>query len=230
MPLQIWENDKNRLQIVDFSSNKLVADKWFIFLSAFSYTFDAAYYFTDAEVQNCCLEYSIAGEEYEIVNDDSDTYLSVEYGKGELLFDIPRVRLQDLQGNEWKNKEYFVDEIDRGMYLKLLTISGVEGKLSIGNIEIQRDMMGLYTFGNAVYSLMDPKVETIKLSLTDASGETKTYKLGKVLFKEQFISNPKIEFSEEKSCGMAALVLLVMQKKKHIYVLLVRPEMLYMKG
>lgn len=198
LPSQVWENDKNRLQIVDFSSNKLVVDKWFIFLSAFSYTFDAVYYFTDAEVQNCCLEYSIAGEEYEIVNDDSDTYLSVGYGKGELLFDIPRVRLQDLQGNEWKNKEYFVDEIDRGMYLKLLTISGVEGKLSIGNVEIQRDMMGFYTFGNTVYSLMDPKVETIKLSLTDASGETKTYKLGKVLFKEQFISNPKIEFSEGK--------------------------------
>ena len=198
LPSQVWKNDKNRLQIIDFSSNKLVVDKWFIFIPAFSYEFDSAYYFTDVEVQNCCLEYSIDGEEYEIANDDSDEYLSVEYGNGELLFDIPRVKLQDLQGNEWKNREYFVNEIDRGLYLKLETISGVEGKLYIGNVEIQKDMMGLYTFGNTVYSLMDPKTEGIKLMLTDASGETRTEELGKVIFKEQFVSKPKIEYSDGK--------------------------------
>lgn len=59
-------------------------------------------------------------------------------------------------------------------------------------------MMGLYTFGNTVYLLMDPKTEIIKLLLTDASGKTKTYKIGKVIFKEQFVSNPKIEFSDGK--------------------------------
>ena len=146
MPSQFWGNDKNRLQIVDFSNNKLVVDKWFIFIPAFSYEFDAAYYFTDVEVQNCCLEYSIADEEYEIANDDSDEYLSGEYGNGELLFDIPRVKLQDIQGNEWKNKEYFVNEIDRGLYLKLQTVSGVEGKLYIGNVEIQKRYDGIIYF------------------------------------------------------------------------------------
>ncbi len=102
--------------------------------------------FTDVEVQNCCLEYSIADEEYEIANDDSDEYLSGEYGNGELLFDIPRVKLQDIQGNEWKNKEYFVNEIDRGLYLKLQTVSGVEGKLYIGNVEIQKRYDGIIYF------------------------------------------------------------------------------------
>lgn len=198
LPSQVWKNDKNRLQIIDFSSNKLVVDKWFIFILSFSYSFDSAYYFTEEEVQNCYLEYSIAGEEYEIINNDSDKYLSTEYGAGELLFDIPIVSLQDLQGENWKNKEYFVDEIDRGLYLRLHTISGIDGKLYIGNIEIQRDVMGHFAFGNTINSLMDPKTQDIKLSLVDTTGDAKTYKLGKVIFKEQFVSKPKLEFLDGK--------------------------------
>lgn len=198
LPSQVWKDDKNRLQVIDFSSNKPIIDKWFIFIPSFTYSFDATYYFTDAEIQNCCLEYTIAGKEYEIVNNASNTYIITEYDDGELFFDIPIVRLLDIQGNAWKNKEYFVDEIDRGLYLKLLAISGVDGKLYIGNTEIQRDIMGFYSLGNTIYSLMDTKTEVIKLTLTDLVGETKSYELGKIIFKEQFISKPKLEFLDGK--------------------------------
>jgi hypothetical protein len=204
MPLQAWDREKNRLQIVDFSCNKIVVDKWFIFIPAFSFSFDSEFYFTDKEIQECCLEYVINEDEYEITNDGSDSCLTAEYENGVIEFEIPKVRLVDLEGKLWENRELFVDEIDRGLYLKLFTVSGIEGNLFIGSTEIQRDVMGLFAFGNTIYSLMAPKTEVIKLVLKNLQGESKSYKLGKVIFKEQFISEPKVEYIEGKlmwDCG-----------------------------
>lgn len=204
MPSQTWNKKKNRLQIIDFSINKIVVDKWFIFISAFSFSFDSEFYFTDMEIQRCCLEYSIDEEEFEITNVGSGLCLSAEYENGVIEFEIPKTRLLDCEGREWKNRELFVDEIDRGLYLNLLSAPGIEGNLYIGNTEIQRDEKGLFTFGNTIYSLMDPKTEVIKLILKNQQGQSKTYKIGKVIFKEQFISEPKVEYVEEKlmwDCG-----------------------------
>ena len=208
MPSQAWEDDKNRLQVVDFSCNKIAVDKRFIFIPSFSFEFDSNFYYLESEIQECCLEYSIAGEDYEIANEGSESVLSAEYLGGEIQFEIPIVRLTDLEGKDWIKREYFINEIDRGLYLKLNTVPGVVGKISVGDTEVQRDMMGLFTLGNTLNSLMDPETEVLKLVLTDQDGLTKKYNLGKVLFKEQFTSAPHIEYVEGRlmwDCGYGFL-------------------------
>lgn len=204
MPSQSWENDKNRLQVVDFSCNKIAVDKWFIFIPSFSFEFDSKFYYLDSEIQDCCLEYSIAGEDYEITNEGLESILSADYLGGVIQFEIPIVRLIDLEGNDWIKKEYFINEIDRGLYLRLNSVPGVIGRISVGDTEVQRDIMGLFTLGNTLYSLMDPKSETLKLVLADQDGQTKTYNLGKILFKEQFTAAPHVEYVEDRlmwDCG-----------------------------
>ena len=196
MPSQTWDKEKNRLQIIDFSCSKIVVDKWFIFIPSFVFSFDSEFYFTDTEIRESYLEYSINGEEFEITNNGSDSSLRAEYKVGVIEFEIPKIELLDLEGRTWENQELFIDEIDRGLYLKLFSVPGIEGKMYIGNTEIQRDAKGLFTFGNTIYSLMDSKTESITLNLKNRQGESRIYKIGKVYFREQFISEPKVEYAE----------------------------------
>lgn len=108
-------------------------------------------------------------------NISSDPCLSAEYLNGKIEFEIPRIRLTDFEGNDWRKREYYIDEIDRGLYLRFYSVPGIDGKIFIGNTEVQRDVMGLFTLGTTLYSLMDPKTEILKLILTNQSEQTKTF-------------------------------------------------------
>jgi len=201
---QAWKKDKNRFQVVDFSSNKIIVDKWFIFIPSFTYEFDSDYYYSEHEIKECCLVYSIGGEEYEITNEGTNTILSVEYLNGEIQFEIPIIRLIDLDGKDWKNEDYYIKEIDRGLYLKLNAVSGVDGRILLGDLEIQRDMRGLFSLGNTLYSLTNLKDSSVKLLLTGLEGVSKTYDIGRILFKEQFVAKPTIEYMDGRlmwNCG-----------------------------
>lgn len=185
---------KNRLQIVDFSSEKLVVDKWFVLIDGFSYELNRYYYFTKQEVEECSAEVQILDDTEEFFNDGDSDVIKFKYRDGYISISIPMLQLVGMKGDPWESRDYFIDEIDRGLYLKEIIPSGVEVSLSIGGSEVNKDTMGLLGVGAVAHSISGHSKADINLSVIDSVGKRSDYKLGRIIYKEQFVSKPELEY------------------------------------
>ncbi|SDB07137.1 hypothetical protein SAMN02910298_00224 [Pseudobutyrivibrio sp. YE44] len=195
---------KNRLQIIDMSSNKILFDKWFAYVSSFICSFNRDYYFSRSELRESTIVYTLDGIENEIANYSGDESVELPYADGNLIVYLPIVRIESLDGSRWKNRNYYANEIDKNYCLRVIKPSNISINILLGNDFVNADEDGLFYLGEAINTITDKKEVCISLVISNNEQEKQRYELGKVEYKEAFISAPKLEYTNKSliwDCG-----------------------------
>ena len=186
----------NKLCIVDFSSKRLLFYKRFIVVNDFLYRYNQPFYYLTSEIKKASLEYSIDGEEGEVINVGNGDTLRIDYLDGELAFLLPIIRIKDSDDQVWKRNNYYIDSINRGLYLKTVSNQdslNVTCSLNIDGRELQPDINGFYSIGGIAHSILDK--DKVKITAVMSKGDfQQEYLLARIFYSESFVTKPILNY------------------------------------
>lgn len=195
LKLGAFETDEISIQVVDFKSNRLILQRLYKIIPAFSYCFSKPFYFSAEDYMDARLKLVLGGEvekEYPFAQGDSS--ISIPYDEGKLEISIPVLCVIDNADIAWNGtNRYWIGDIPQERFLYVHMPDNETAALLLNAQPVGTEKQNVFALGNACYGYNRASEDSwldVVLTVSKDGMEPRKYTIGRIAVQEQFNEKP----------------------------------------
>lgn len=198
LPLEFNEEGLSEYQVIDLENDRILVRNAYKLVPGISVRFSREYYFEGDDFSNAAVTVALENRPNAFFFGPQDEYIRIPVDDGRLEISIPKISILSSERRDWSASSiYWINDIHEAETIQIVYPEDNGISLRVGGMEVSSDESGKFPLGKAVLSYANVEANDgqidVKLFIDHGSYQ-KSFTIGRIATKEQFVSEPSFEF------------------------------------